>query len=145
MTGLSLRDAVTGEELSLDATGLLIAIGHDPRNELVLGQVNVDDDGYVLVDHPTTHTNFPGVYACGDLVDQGDRQAITAAGNGCAAAGGAEHFLAATGLATYGEEAAVLDGVAATQEWAGERRGRFSGRTGRFAAVANRSSPLSAI
>ncbi len=104
MTGLSLRDTVTGELSSLDATGLFIAIGHDPRSELVPGQVNTDDDGYVLVEHPTTHTNLPGVFACGDLVDHRYRQAITAAGTGCAAAGDAEHFLAANGLASYAQE-----------------------------------------
>ena len=101
MTGLALRDTVTGEESSLDATGLFIAIGHDPRSELVLGQVNVDDEGYVLVEHPTTLTNLAGVFACGDLVDHRYRQAITAAGTGCAAAADAEHFLASTGLAAY--------------------------------------------
>ncbi|MGY4856337.1 thioredoxin-disulfide reductase [Cryobacterium sp. AP23] len=113
MTGLSLRDTVTGEESTLDATGLFIAIGHDPRNELVLGQVDVDGDGYVLVDHPTTRTNLSGVFACGDLVDHRYRQAITAAGTGCAAAGDAEHYLAASGLATYAPEATeVLAGLA---------------------------------
>jgi thioredoxin reductase (NADPH) len=101
MTGLNVRDTVTGELSSIDATGLFIAIGHDPRSELVLGQVDVDNDGYVLVDSPTTQTNLPGVFACGDLVDHRYRQAITAAGTGCAAAGDAEHYLAATGLATY--------------------------------------------
>jgi thioredoxin reductase (NADPH) len=104
MTGLALRDTVTGEASSLEATGLFIAIGHDPRNELILGQVDTDTDGYVLVDHPTTHTNFRGVYACGDLVDHRYRQAITAAGTGCAAAENAEHFLAANGLASYLQE-----------------------------------------
>jgi hypothetical protein len=80
------------------------------QSELVLGQVDTDDDGYVLVDHPTTHTNIPGVFACGDLVDHRYRQAITAAGTGCAAAGDAEHLLAASGLATYTqEETASLD------------------------------------
>ena len=114
MTGLSLRDTVTGEESSMAATGLFIAIGHDPRNELVVGQIDVDPDGYVLVNHPTTHTNLPGVFACGDLVDHRYRQAITAAGTGCAAAGDAEHFLAASGLATYAqEETTVLDEVGA--------------------------------
>ena len=113
MTGLALRDTVTGEESSLDATGLFIAIGHDPRSELILGQVDTDADGYVLVDHPTTHTNLSGVLACGDLVDHRYRQAITAAGTGCAAAGDAEHFLAARGLATYAqEETAAVDAAA---------------------------------
>lgn len=101
MTGLALRDTVTGVEATIPATGLFIAIGHDPRSELVLGQVDVDEAGYVLVDHPTTHTNVPGVFACGDLVDHRYRQAITAAGTGCAAAGDAERYLAETGLATY--------------------------------------------
>jgi thioredoxin reductase (NADPH) len=114
MTGLALRDTVTGEESAIDATGLFIAIGHDPRSELVLGQVDTDDDGYVLVEHPTTHTNIPGVFACGDLVDHRYRQAITAAGTGCAAAGDAEHFLAAEGLATYAqEETSALDAATA--------------------------------
>jgi thioredoxin reductase (NADPH) len=114
MTGLALRDTVTGEESSIDAAGLFIAIGHDPRSELVLGQVDTDDDGYVLVDHPTTHTNIPGVFACGDLVDHRYRQAITAAGTGCAAAGDAEHFLAAQGLATYAQaETSALDAATA--------------------------------
>lgn len=101
LTGLDLRNTVTGEVFSIDATGLFIAIGHDPRNELVLGQVDVDDDGYVLVDSPTTHTNISGVFACGDLVDHRYRQAIRAAGTGCAAAGDTEHYPAPTGLATY--------------------------------------------
>jgi thioredoxin reductase (NADPH) len=107
MTGLALRDTVTGEESSIDATGLFIAIGHDPRSELVRGQVDVDDEGYVLVDHPTTRTNIDGVFACGDLVDHRYRQAITAAGTGCAAAGDAEHFLAGSGLATYARQETV--------------------------------------
>ncbi len=111
MTGLLLRDTVTGEESRLDATGLFIAIGHDPRNELVLDQVDVDDEGYVLVDHPTTQTNLRGVFACGDLVDHRYRQAITAAGTGCAAAGDAEHFLASTGLATYLQDDAAPVGA----------------------------------
>jgi thioredoxin reductase (NADPH) len=115
MTGLSLRDTVTGEQSSLEATGLFIAIGHDPRSELVLGQVDTDDDGYVLVEHPTTHTNIPGVFACGDLVDHRYRQAITAAGTGCAAAADAEHFLAASGLATYAQQdTASLDATLTT-------------------------------
>ncbi|MBX0301381.1 thioredoxin-disulfide reductase [Cryobacterium sp. 1639] len=112
LTTLKLRDTITGEESSIDATGLFIAIGHDPRSELVLGQVDVDADNYVLVDHPTTATNLPGVFACGDLVDHRYRQAITAAGTGCAAAADAEHFLAASGLATYAQnETAQLDGA----------------------------------
>jgi len=94
LTGLTLRDTVTGETRHVDATGLFIAIGHDPRSELLHGQVRMDDEGYVLVDSPTTHTNVSGVFACGDLVDHRFRQAITAAGTGCAAALDAEKYLA---------------------------------------------------
>ncbi|MFE6254798.1 thioredoxin-disulfide reductase [Agromyces sp. NPDC057865] len=101
---LQLRDTVTGAETALDATGLFIAIGHDPRSELVAGQVELDTDGYVLVRHPSTHTNLEGVFACGDLVDKRYRQAVTAAGTGCAAALDAEHHLAERGLATPVEE-----------------------------------------
>ncbi len=101
MTGLVLRDTVTGDVSSMDATGLFIAIGHDPRSELVTEQIALDGDGYVTVDHPTTLTNLPGVFACGDLVDHRYRQAITAAGTGCAAAADAERFLTAEGLGTY--------------------------------------------
>ncbi len=86
---------MTGEKSELPATGLFIAIGHDPRSELLPGQVDLDDDGYVLVNHPSTATNLPGVFAAGDLVDHHYRQAITAAGTGCAAALDAERYLAA--------------------------------------------------
>jgi thioredoxin reductase (NADPH) len=94
LSGITLVDTVTGEERSLDVTGLFIAIGHDPRSELLHGQVRLDEEGYVLVDHPATRTNLPGVFACGDLVDHHYRQAITAAGTGCAAALDAERYLA---------------------------------------------------
>jgi len=94
LTGLTVRDTKTGETRSLDAAGLFIAIGHDPRSELVKGQVDLDANGYVLVDQPTTHTNLPGVFAAGDLVDHRYRQAATAAGTGCAAAIDAERWLA---------------------------------------------------
>ncbi len=95
LTGLTLVDTETGEKRELDATGLFIAIGHDPRSELLPGQVKLDDDGYVIVDHPHTRTNLPGVFASGDLVDHHYRQAITAAGSGCEAALDAERYLAA--------------------------------------------------
>ncbi len=95
LESLTLRDTVTGETRDLAATGLFIAIGHDPRSELLTGQVDLDDDGYVLVKHPSTHTNLAGVFACGDLVDHHYRQAVTAAGTGCAAALDAERYLAA--------------------------------------------------
>jgi thioredoxin reductase (NADPH) len=94
LESLTLRDTVTGEQRQLEATGLFIAIGHDPRSELLTGQVDLDDDGYVLVQHPSTRTNLPGVFACGDLVDHHYRQAVTAAGTGCAAALDAERYLA---------------------------------------------------
>ncbi|RYU10231.1 thioredoxin-disulfide reductase [Nocardioides iriomotensis] len=123
LTGLTLRDTVTGETRELDATGLFIAIGHDPRSELITGQVKLDDEGYVLVDQPSTRTNLTGVFASGDLVDHHYRQAITAAGSGCAAALDAERYLAAldhaastagTSDATAREAAAVVVETAQT-------------------------------
>ena len=92
---ITLNDTVTGEKRDLPVTGLFIAIGHDPRSELLGGQVDLDEDGYVLVDHPSTRTNLSGVFACGDLVDHHYRQAITAAGTGCSAALDAERYVAA--------------------------------------------------
>ncbi|MGN6162496.1 MAG: thioredoxin-disulfide reductase [Marmoricola sp.] len=94
LTSVTLRDTVTGELRELPATGLFIAIGHDPRSELIRGQIDLDDEGYVLVEGRTTRTNVTGVFACGDLVDHTYRLAITAAGSGCAAALDAERFLA---------------------------------------------------
>jgi len=95
VSGLLLEDTVTGEQRTLDVTGIFVAIGHDPRTELVKGQVDLDDAGYITVAHPTTRTNLTGVFACGDAVDHTYRQAITAAGTGCAAALDAERYLAA--------------------------------------------------
>ncbi len=95
LAGVVLRDTTTGETRPLAVTGLFIAIGHDPRSELLTGQVDLDDNGYVLVRHPSTQTNLPGVFAAGDLVDHHYRQAITAAGTGCAAALDAERYVAA--------------------------------------------------
>jgi thioredoxin reductase (NADPH) len=107
LESLTLVDTVTGEKRDLDATGLFIAIGHDPRSELVTGQIDLDDEGYVLTQgtagHPSTATNVPGVFACGDLVDHTYRQAITAAGSGCSAALDAERFLA------HAEQAATVN------------------------------------
>ena len=97
LTGAVLRDTVTGETRELSITGLFIAIGHDPRSELVRGTIDLDAEGYVLVQGRTTATNIEGVFACGDLVDHTYRQAITAAGSGCAAALDAERFLAHAG------------------------------------------------
>lgn len=94
VTGLRVRNVHTGAESLLPVTGVFIAIGHDPRSELVRGAVAVDADGYVLVNGRTTETSLPGVFAAGDLVDRTYRQAITAAGSGCAAAIDAERWLA---------------------------------------------------
>ena len=95
VAGLTVRDTVTGADDHLPVTGLFVAIGHDPRSELFRGQVDLDDAGYVKVQQPSTRTNLDGVFACGDLVDHTYRQAITAAGTGCAAALDAERWLAA--------------------------------------------------
>ena len=94
--GLELSDGTT-----LEVTGMFVAIGHDPRSELIRGQVELDDEGYVVVSTPTTTTNLDGVFAAGDLVDHTYRQAVTAAGTGCAAAIDAERW-----LAEHGEPAA---------------------------------------
>jgi thioredoxin reductase (NADPH) len=93
LTGVTLRDTVTGAERELAVTGLFIAIGHDPRSELLHGQIDLNAEGYVNVQSPSTKTNVDGVFACGDLVDHTYRQAITAAGTGCSAALDAERFL----------------------------------------------------
>jgi thioredoxin reductase (NADPH) len=94
LEAVTLVDTVTGERRKINATGLFVAIGHDPRSELVRGQVDLDDQGYVLVESGSTRTNLSGVFAGGDLVDHTYRQAVTAAGTGCAAALDAERFLA---------------------------------------------------
>lgn len=94
VTGLQLRDTVTGEETTLPVTGVFVAIGHEPRSSLVRDAVDVDPDGYVLVNGRTTGTSLEGVFAAGDLVDRTYRQAVTAAGSGCAAAIDAERWLA---------------------------------------------------
>ena len=94
VTGLRLKNVVTGEESVKDFTGLFVAIGHLPRSELVRGQITLNTEGYVEVDGRSTKTNLAGVFACGDLVDHTYRQAITAAGSGCQAALDAERFLA---------------------------------------------------
>ena len=114
---LTLRDTVTGEESTLDVTGMFVAIGHDPRSELVRDVLPVDSDGYVQVDLPSTRTALEGVFACGDLVDHTYRQAITAAGSGCSAAIDAERWLADTPvpaeLAGGGYAAAAPEAAAA--------------------------------
>src|SRR5215470_11037933 len=83
VSGVRLRDTVSGEETTLDVTGVFVAIGHDPRSELLRDQVELDESGYVRVDAPGTRTNLTGVFAAGDVVDHTYRQAITAAGTGC--------------------------------------------------------------
>lgn len=94
LTGVTLRDTRSGAERPLPVTGLFIAVGHDPRTELVNGQLDLDPAGYIRVDSPSTRTSQAGVFACGDVVDHTYRQAITAAGTGCAAALDAERYLA---------------------------------------------------
>jgi thioredoxin reductase (NADPH) len=95
LSGLTLRNTKTGETSRLPVTGLFVAIGHDPRTELFKGVLTLDEDGYLKVDSPSTRTNAPGVFAAGDVVDHTYRQAVTAAGTGCAAALDAERYLAA--------------------------------------------------
>ncbi|MFI1181491.1 thioredoxin-disulfide reductase [Streptomyces sp. NPDC020799] len=94
LSGLTLRNLKTGETSELPVTGLFIAIGHDPRTELFKGQLDLDDEGYLKVDAPSTRTNLTGVFAAGDVVDHTYRQAITAAGTGCSSALDAERYLA---------------------------------------------------
>ncbi|MGW4237733.1 thioredoxin-disulfide reductase [Streptomyces sp. NPDC004749] len=95
LSGLTLRNTKTGETSPLAVTGLFIAVGHDPRTELFKGQLDLDSEGYLTVDAPSTRTNQPGVFGAGDVVDHTYRQAITAAGTGCSAALDAERYLAA--------------------------------------------------
>jgi len=94
LTGLRIRNLKTGQEDVLNVSGVFVAIGHDPRSELFTGQLDVNSEGYLQVQHPTTRTNIDGVFACGDVVDHIYRQAVTAAGTGCAAAIDAERWLA---------------------------------------------------
>ncbi len=100
VTGIRLRDSISGKESTLPVTGVFVAIGHDPRSELVRGQIDLDSDGYVLVRDGTTSTSIEGVFAAGDLVDRTYRQAITAAGTGCSASIDAERWLAETTTGT---------------------------------------------
>ena len=104
VTSVTLADSGTGEQRDLPVTGVFVAIGHDPRSELVSEQVGLDAEGYVTVDAPSTRTNVAGVFACGDLVDHTYRQAVTAAGTGCAAALDAERYLATLSDVTPAEE-----------------------------------------
>ena len=104
VSGVRLRNTLTGEESKLDVTGVFVAIGHDPRSDLVRGQVELDADGYVQVQDHSTATSVEGVFAAGDLVDHIYRQAVTAAGTGCSASIDAERWLAEIGSAPTDEE-----------------------------------------
>jgi thioredoxin reductase (NADPH) len=94
VAGVRLLNTKTGEESFIEVSGIFVAIGHDPRSELFTGQLELDDEGYLVVDQPSTRTKIPGVFAAGDVVDHTYRQAVTAAGSGCAAALDAERWLA---------------------------------------------------
>lgn len=94
LTSLLLEDTVSGEQRDLDVTGLFIAIGHDPRTDLVQGQLELTEHGTIKIEHPSSRTSVPGVFAAGDVTDHTYRQAITAAGSGCVAAQDVEHYLA---------------------------------------------------
>jgi thioredoxin reductase (NADPH) len=107
LSSVTLKDTQTGEARELAVTGLFIAVGHDPRTELFKGQLELDDEGYLRVDAPSTRTNVTGVFGAGDVVDHTYRQAITAAGTGCSAALDAERFLAAQAHADTAVTAAV--------------------------------------
>jgi thioredoxin reductase (NADPH) len=115
---LTLQDTATGDERTLDVTGLFLAIGHDPRSEIVRGQVELDDAGYVLVGRNgrSTGTSVPGVFACGDLVDHTYRQAITAAGTGCSSALDAQHYLASLDAPAAAGEGGVIPAGAGSLE-----------------------------
>jgi len=108
VTGVRLHNTETGEDSELAVTGVFVAIGHDPRSELVRGKVDLDAEGYVLVDGRTTSTSVEGVFAAGDLVDHTYRQAITAAGSGCAASIDAERWLAETASAASDENTDLI-------------------------------------
>jgi thioredoxin reductase (NADPH) len=90
---VELTDSVTGERRLLETDGLFVAIGHDPATQLFAGQVDLDEQGYIIIDEPGTRTSIDGVFAAGDVVDHTYRQAVTAAGMGCKAAIDAEHWL----------------------------------------------------
>jgi thioredoxin reductase (NADPH) len=114
VTGLRLRNSLTGAESRLAVTGVFVAIGHDPRSELVRDAVDLDADGDVLVREPTTSTSVDGVFAAGDLVDRSYRQAVTAAGTGCAAAIDAERWLAEHAESEHAEIAKAAGAAGAT-------------------------------
>ncbi|BBH22711.1 thioredoxin reductase [Paenibacillus baekrokdamisoli] len=105
LSGLRVRDNLTGEEVLLEADGIFVAIGHTPNTTFLGGQITTDEQGYIVVDPGTSQTNLPGVYACGDVQDRHYRQAITAAGSGCMAALDCEHDLGALGMEPAANEA----------------------------------------
>ncbi len=113
VTGVRLRNSVTGDESTLAVTGVFVAIGHHPRSDLIRGQVDLDPDGYVRVVDGTTATSVEGVFAAGDLVDRTYRQAVTAAGTGCSASIDAERWLAETASATTDEKTDDTDLIGA--------------------------------
>jgi thioredoxin reductase (NADPH) len=96
LEGLVVENTLTGEKSDLDVTGMFVAIGHRPNTDLFKGQLDMKDNGYLITETPSTRTNVPGVFACGDVQDDTYRQAITAAGSGCTAALDAERFLEST-------------------------------------------------
>ncbi|MFF1607831.1 thioredoxin-disulfide reductase [Amycolatopsis sp. NPDC058278] len=108
--GLQLKDTQDGSESTLDVSGFFVAIGHDPRSQLVKGQVELDEDGYVITQGRSSYTNLDGVFAAGDLVDRTYRQAITASGSGCSAAIDAERWLAEHGESDAHEAAELVGG-----------------------------------
>ncbi|MBB5935867.1 thioredoxin-disulfide reductase [Streptomyces zagrosensis] len=130
LTGVTVRDRITGTTRPLEVTGLFIAIGHDPRSDLFAGQLDRDADGYLTVQAPSTRTNLPGVFAAGDVVDHVYRQAITAAGTGCAAALDAERYLASLQDAVI--PAALSDTADVTT---GDTSGATAGATREASAV----------
>lgn len=95
VTGVRVKNKTTGELTDIPATGFFVAIGHDPNTTIFKGQLEMDEDGYLITEGKTTKTNVSGVFACGDVQDKDYRQAITAAGTGCIAALDAERYLAA--------------------------------------------------
>jgi len=109
LAGLRVRNVLTGDQSTLDVTGMFVAIGHDPRSELIRGVIDTDEAGYVVLPGRTTATNVEGVFACGDLVDSRYRQAITAAGSGCAAALDAQHYLDALADAAAAEDVVIAE------------------------------------
>jgi thioredoxin reductase (NADPH) len=103
VSGVRIKNILNSQEKDLALTGLFVAIGHDPRSELVIGQVDTDENGYIVTQPDTSYTNLEGVFACGDVVDHVYRQAITAAGSGCKAALDAERWLANKGIVSAEE------------------------------------------